>query len=590
MEPFIEPAERLFVPYRKRLFHSYAVNDQGTRELRLYYGMKEVVFDDERYFAFGEQLVTEPSFTGQRATTWGPGYAWDELRPFLEALLEEGILQRGESAEDPRGSGLVPSPLSPSVCSAPRWWSLAECEAITRDLANRAVELGNLEAVIPAYRIAHMALDADGRQVGEAKVFPARLRLDCETEWRVCQYSGSRFRDDTPMNVTALKAMIKHWKPMMATILRVRAALRERLGPSRGPSPESWRIGELHVLSCVVLALPAFQLVKHGGSSPPPLHPVLSSLFRITDGIRMTTSQMMFSIEHTRPADEPVTADELYLRAEQHGLLLSGTGVCAGPKHLIDEFLCTVVDGAPAKGIEGLVLPAEVGELMSELPAAVEYGLRGFQMWNLSFSVWLAMSRAYQELLAILEPAAADDERCARLCARLGADRRPLEKLQIALDHERGVHLTGYADGYERSWRAQRTPAGPSTLAQAISPAPESAMHRAAAHLLRERLRAGLARVEHAPDVDRIVDALIRYLREEQAILTVAAEIQASINGLLDRSPAARELTVRDFQVFYSLHDGPGSFPYVFDALEDELGIHVECTARAVAISDRRPA
>jgi hypothetical protein len=103
-------------------------------------------------------------------------------------------------------------------------------------------------------------------------------------------------------------------------------------------------------------------------------------------------------------------------------------------------------------------------------------------------------------------------------------------------------------------------------------------------------LRARLPHVEHAPDVDRIVDALIRYLREEQAILTVAAEIQVSINGLLDRPRATRELTVRDFQVFHLLHDGLGSFPYVFDTLEDELGIHVECTARAITISDRRPA
>lgn len=586
MKTVIQVAERLFVPYPKRLSHAYVVNDQGARELWIYYGVKEIVFDDERYFAFGEQLVTEPSFTGEHATAWGPGYEWDELRPLLEALVEDGILQRGERAEDPRGGGLAPSPLPPSVCSALRSWSLAECEAITRDLANRATELGNLEAVIPVYRIAHTALDADGRQVGEANVFPARLRLDCTTEWRVCQYAGSRFRDDAPMNITALKAMIKHWKPMMAMILRVRAALRERLKPSR----TWWTIGELHLLSCVVLALPAFQLMKRGGSSPPPpLHPVLSSLFRLIDGIRMTMSHMLFSIDYTRQGDELTTAEDVYTRAEQHGLLLSPTGVCAGPKHMIDEFLRTVVDGTPAEGIAGLALPAEIDELMSELPAAIEYGLRGFQLWNLSFSVWLAMSRAYQALLATLEPVARDDERCARLRARLQADRRPLEQLQLVLDHEQQVHLNAYADGYEKAWRAQQTPAGPPTLAQAISPAPEGAMHHAAAIQLRDRVRARLSHGAHPPDVDRIVDVLIRYLCEEQAVLTVAAEIQASINRLLDRALATRELTVRDLQVFYSLHDGPGSFPYVFDALEDELGIHVECTASAVTISDRWP-
>lgn len=169
-------------------------------------------------------------------------------------------------------------------------------------------------------------------------------------------------------------------------------------------------------------------------------------------------------IEDTRHGDDPTTADDMHVRAEQYGLLLSPAGVCAGPKHLIDEFLRTVVDGVPTDGIEGLALPAEVDELMSELPAAIEYGLRGTQLWNLSFSVWLAMSRAYQALLAILEPAASDDERCARLHARLQADRPPLERLQIVLDHERDVHLNAYVDGYEKSRRAQRTPPGPSTL------------------------------------------------------------------------------------------------------------------------------
>ena len=105
--------------------------------------------------------------------------------------------------------------------------------------------------------IAHPALDADGRQVGEGNVFPKTLRLDLDTEWRVCQYSGSRYRDEMPMNVTALKAMIKYWKPMMLTLGEVCAELRARLGLPVG----RWTIGELHTMSCVVLALPAYLLM-----------------------------------------------------------------------------------------------------------------------------------------------------------------------------------------------------------------------------------------------------------------------------------------------------------------------------------------
>jgi hypothetical protein len=588
----IEPTERLFVPHRKRLSHTYITNDEGVRELRIDYGIKEVTFDEERLFAFGETLVREASFTGESATTWGPGYAWDEIRPLLEALLEEGIIKRGDAADDRRGSGLVPSLLAPSVCPVPRSWSLAECESITLDLANHAVELGYIEAVVPVFRLAHPALDADGRQVGEANVYPRHLRLDRETEWRVCQYSGSRYRDDAPMNVTALKAMIKHWKPMMAATLAVRAELQTRLGLSRAP----WTIGELYILSCVVLALPAFQLMKRGGSSPqPPLHPVLSSLFRITDGIRMSTQAMLFSVEHTRRADQPLTATELYTHVEQNGVFIGDTGVCAGPKPLIDEFLASAVDGVPAEGISGLTLPPEVQDLLSQLPAAVDYGLHALQAWGVSLSVWLAMSRAYEALLAIFDatmPTTGEDG-CARLRARLRADWHVLEQLQITLDYDRGVHQKAYLNAYEQSWRALRSPLGPPTLAQAIAPCPAGPMHLAAATQLRDILGARFSRGELAgsgsePPIERIVEVLVQYLREEQAILASTTQIQESINVLLERPRPKRLLGVRDFLANYSMSSGVGAFPYLFDLLEDELGLRVACTASTMEVSDRR--
>jgi hypothetical protein len=597
----VEPAERLFVPNRKRLSHTYALNDEGVRELRVYYGLKEITFDDDRYFAFGERLVTEPSFTGLHATTWGPGYAWEELRPLLEELLQEGVLERGEPSADPRGGGVVPSPLTPSVCPALRFWTLAECEAITHDLANHAVELGHLEAILPVYRVAHAALDGDGRQVGEANVVPTRLRLDIATEWRACQYPGSRFRDEVPMNVTALKAMIKHWKPIVAMITRLRAAVRDRLEPSSAGDPESWTIGELHVLACVVLALPAYQLMKVHDRPPPPVHPVMSSLFRITDGIRMTTSAMQLSIGHQRNGDEPTNGAEVYAYADRYGMLLSKTGVCAGPKHMIDEFLRTAVDGVRPKGIEAIegegierierieepALPAELDALWPELPEALDYGFYGLQVWAVTFSVWLAMSRVHQELLALLEPVA-EDPTCTRLAARLRADLAPLELLQIVLDHDRNVHFKTYADTYKRSWRGSRIRTGPRTLAEATAPMPEAAIHQVARTRLRGLLDERFAGLAHGPDIDRIVDALVLYLREEQAILAVATELQEVINRLVGRPRPSRALTVRDLLVMYFMHELPDPFRYVFDTIEDELGIHIECTATAIDISDRR--
>jgi hypothetical protein len=593
----VERADRLHVPHRKRLTHAYVTTESGARELCLYYGTKEVVFDEERFFAFGELLLRQTSFLAEAATSWGPGYEWSEIQPMLEALVGDGIIKRGEAIDDPRGGGLVPGTLPPSVCPVARTWSAADCESITRDLGGRPVELGHLEAILSVYRIAHPALDADDRQVGEANVFPPGLRLDRETEWRVCQYPGSRYRDEAPMNVTALKAMIKHWKPMMVTLLAVRSELYGRLQRIRN----RWTVGDMHLFSGVVLSLPGFQLMTRGGSSrQPPVHPVLSSLFRITDGIRMTTHLMLFlSDERTRLPAEPTTATELYEFAERNGMFLSAHGVCAGPRPLIDEFLAIAFDGTPVQGAEGLELPPEVKDLLSRLPAAVDYALLGLQSWAVSRSIWLAMSRAYRTLREVLEAStgdirggAADTGVGERLRARVHDDWEKLDQGRIADSYEHDVHVDVYTDTYEQSWRALRSPIGASTLAERIAPRPEGPVHAAAARRLRDLLgarcsAAGLGLRSGAPALDRIAAALVRYLREEQAILGATEEIQAAINTLLDRAPARRRLTARDLHVNFTMYGGSiAQFPYLFDMLQDELDIRVECTADTIEITD----
>ena len=67
------------MPHRKRMSHAYVTTENGTRELCIYYGAKEVSFDEERLFAFGEQLVSQSSFVAESATSWGPGYESAEV-------------------------------------------------------------------------------------------------------------------------------------------------------------------------------------------------------------------------------------------------------------------------------------------------------------------------------------------------------------------------------------------------------------------------------------------------------------------------------------------------------------------------------
>jgi hypothetical protein len=327
----LDADDELVFPKHKRVVTQYSTDAAGVTELHLYYGEKEISFDEPGLFAFGEGLAKHPRFVAGSATTWGEGYDWPRVRELLEQLIEEGILRRADANESGPISthGACPSPLPPAHSTVPRTWF--ECEAITRELTGHPLELGYLELVIPIFRVAHIAMDAEGRQIGEANVFPKPLRLDVPTEWRTCPHAGSRYQDDRPMNVTALQSMTKHWTQMMVALLPIRDAYLRRFPKAR----HGWTVGDLERLSSLVLMVPAYLLMRaekrvENGH----LHPVLSSMFRVTDGVRMTMHQMLFLpvVEPTLPPDAPMTSAEIYAYAERNYVFHSNYGVCAGPK------------------------------------------------------------------------------------------------------------------------------------------------------------------------------------------------------------------------------------------------------------------
>ncbi|MBC7974408.1 MAG: hypothetical protein H7138_05435, partial [Myxococcales bacterium] len=462
------------------------------------------------------------------------------------------------------------------------------------ELAGRAVELGYLEAIVPVFRIAHPALDTEGRQVGEANVLPSRLRLERDTEWRACPYPGSRYRDEAPMNVTALKSMIKHWTPMMAALVLVRDELQDRLCLASG----GWTIGQLHHLACVICALPSFQLLHGGGASPQvPLHPVLSSLFRVTDGIRRALHEMMFDVERTHLPDEPIPASALFTHVERSGLLIGKTGVCAGPKHLIEEYLAGMVDGTDLERYRLVALPPEVRALLAQLPAVVDYALLGVQSWSLGLALWTAQSRVYEALIAIFDAATASPgitpiTAIATLRARLHADGVRIALAQRSREHDRLVHMMPLAYAYETSWDALRDPPGHAMFPDEIAASPATAPHHAVASQLRTALATRFAGTDlvtgAVPPIDWIVGLLVDYLRDEQAILAALVARQDAIDTLVERPHPQRPLTVRDLRVAYLLQRDGAPYPHLLDTLDEVLGLDIQCTATTFAVSDRR--
>ncbi len=583
--------EALVLAQHKRMVVHRTTGESGTPELNLYYGEKVISFDEPHLFAFGETLATQSRFIAADATQWSGGYRWSEVAPLLEQLLDDGILVRASEIEDAtpaRGSMVRPNPLPASVCPHARTWS--ECESLTRELTGRAVEPGYLELVVPVFRIAHLALDRDGRQVGEANVFPRALRLDNPTDWVACAYEGSRHMSERPMNVTALKAMRLHWRQMMAVLSTVRAAYLQRF-PDTG---DGWTIARAERLAALVLAVPTWQLVKADAPvANGELHPVLSSVFRVTDGLRMTLHQMLFVPigEPARRTNERVTTEELFEYAERNYSFHSETGVCAGPKHMILEFMRVLLDGEGAEANARFPFDPAVADALADMDAAFDYGLAGLQAHFAFFSLWPAMARAYAQLTLITDVAVEDG--AVGFTALRDRMRTRMQTIAFGTYHAteewRANREQAYVDLFDGCRRGLSTPyAGPGLQTLLASPGTDdrAAFETSLDTLLADRLGASAT---DRPHVEALRLTLMAFVERAQAIFRAASAAQATVNALVGRPAPARAFGSFEADVTNILQGAAvRRLPCLFDELAEALDIAIVVDTRHMAVVDRR--
>jgi hypothetical protein len=597
----LDADDELVFPKHKRVVTQYSTDESGVTELHLYYGKEEISFDEPELFAFGEGLAKHPRFVARTATTWGEGYDWPRVRELLEQLLEEGILRRARDHE-PESNAVhwaCPSPLPAARSTVARTWF--DCENIMRELTGRPLELGYLELVVPIYRVAHIALDAEERQVGEANVFPKHLRLAVPTEWYMCPYAGNRYQDAKPINITALKSMRKYWSQMMVALAHIRETYLRRFPKAR----RGWTVGDLQRLSTLVLTVPAYllmrseQRVENGD-----LHPVLSSMYRVTDGVRMVMHEMLYTslYEPTLAPEAPMTSAKIYAYAERNYLFHGAYGVCAGPKPMIEQFLSVLVDGEPSKDAASVVLDSPVQAALDDLDAAFDYCLYGLQAYAVVFLLWPAMGKTYEQLLTIVEAWSGDSSpMVAGLREILQSSVKYLQTSTRLNAAEWSVNRDrGYADRYASNLQrvygdmyAQCADGlGPErsgeTLVSAIAPAC-LAQHAEATEQLRTllRLRCSCLGAGDASKIEPVVAVLMDYFRQEQAIVRTASEIQQRIAQLLGRSPARRPLAAADLHLFYQLQDVARRQPYLVADLEEGLGLRIVVTSQTIEIADR---
>ena len=99
--------------------------------------------------------------------------------------------------------------------------------------------------------------------------------------------------------------------------------------------------------------------------------------------------------------------------------------------------------------------------------------------------------------------------------------------------------------------------------------------------------RFGAIAAPDGPAFAGVVDVLMDYLRQEQAIVRAASEIQARINRLLGRTPPMRPFTASDVALYYRLQEVGRRLPYIVDELEEALGLRVVVRSDAIDITDR---
>jgi len=312
------------------------------------------------------------------------------------------------------------------------------------------------------------------------------------------------------------------------------------------------------------------------------LHPALSSLFRVTDGVRMTMHQMLFIPigEPTTFPDAPMTSQGILDYAERNYSFHSEFGVCAGPKAMMEEFLAVLVDGVPARNSETVVFEAQVESALADVEAAIDYGLLGLRAYAAVFSLWPIMTRAYERLWEIVQTwqAATQSPPVTALAERMRGIMESLKTVTyLGTEQWRVDRETVYADMYRQCGKGLGMVDEVQSLTERIAPHRNARLRQVEA-----QMRAILSRHFGSrpgaddPFLDDFLKCLIDYFSQEQAILGIACDTQRRINALLGRPEPTRPFSAAEIDIHVLLQGRKArQVPYLGGELQSILGLAI---------------
>ncbi|MCU0685458.1 MAG: hypothetical protein MUF34_24995 [Polyangiaceae bacterium] len=571
----LQPSEVLYIPKRRRLTHARIMGEDGQEALHLFYGDVELIFDEPDVAPVGEKLLEIEQFRAEDAMAWSNAepHPWEKIRELLEALLDQKVLLRvseapaGRPAETfPVRLGLAPEGREPLTFSGHD----DRCPVITEQAFGRAFELANLEVLVPVYRVAHPALDADGRQVGENNVTPRSLFLDLPTQRRLCNYPGSRYQHELPMNVTAMKHMSRRWPELLSLTEQFRAAVINRM-PLRDPKAPT--AGELHVVAVCMLASAAYVMVR--GVDPVPngqLDGGLAAMFRLVDGVRLVTNDLVRAMVGGRGCATPVTARSIMEYAERNAVFRGDHGVCAGPPALVEEYFRVLL------GEEAAPIQAEpsVAVRLGDLEAAIDYGLFGQRVEAVVRFFGASQGLLHERLRVAFAghlPRTALQERVE---APVDQARFPLLRVDLPLAEtfQREIDLSRWL--FARTGEALAGKADAASLDELVTldPAEQAASQRRLGELFAHALSVG--HVDGHADGQAVSEPMLRELAAvaaatfalERRCLRIVGREQGALNARLSRQ-AGRALTSADLAAFTRPRNGAP----LFETLAEGAGV-----------------
>jgi len=588
----LQPSEVLFIPRRRRLTHSRIKNEEGQEILHLFYGEIELIFDEPDIAPLGEKLMEVERFRAEEAMAWSNAapHDWEKVRDLLQALIDQQVLKPfaevPTSAKEtfPARLGLAPEGREPRAFNST---DAARCPVLTEEAFGRAFDLSNLEVVIPIYRVAHAALDNDGRQVGENNATPRTLFLDLPTQRKPCNYPGSRNQDELSMNVTALKHMARRWPELLSLSEQSRQALLARMPPR---NPASFTAGEVHFMAVCQLASVAYVLVR--GVDPVPngqLDGGLAAMFRLIDGVRLVTNDLTRDLPSGLGCDTPVIAQTISDFAERYNMYAGNWGVCAGPPALIDEYLRVLL------GEERAPIQAEpsVAERLGDLDAALDYALLGQRVESVIRFLGAAQGQLHERLRAVFEALPRDQPRTQLqelVEAPVDNEHYPLLRAEQALPEafEREIGVSRWLFNRAGEALPGKVDGGSLDELTRLDPAAQAASQRRLAEFFAHALPADKALSE--PICSALAAVAADVFALERRCLRIVTREQGKLNETL-RRPSGPTLTGADLATYNRPRFGPPLFQTLADGLSvtvtaDAAATVVRCGDRSLSFND----